>query len=190
MRSPVTAVLDACVLYPAPLRDLLMWLALSDLFRARWTSMIHDEWMRNLLANRPDLKHEDLARTRSLMDAHVRDCVVTGFEPLIASIALPDADDRHVVAAAVHSGAQRIITFNLTDFPDEQLQPLGLQAVHPDGFVLDLLNKDPDKVCQAVAMHRRTLKNPPKSGEAYLDTLLKQGLPQTVEGMLSFLPAI
>jgi len=69
-----------------------MWLALSDLFRARWTSMTHDEWMRNLLANRPDLKHEDLARTRSLMDAHVRDCVVTGFEPLIASIALPDAD--------------------------------------------------------------------------------------------------
>ena len=49
--SPFTAVFDACVLYPAPLRDFLMWLALSGRFRARWSDLIHDEWVRNLLKN-------------------------------------------------------------------------------------------------------------------------------------------
>ena len=73
MSSNFTVIYDACVLYPAPLRDLLMRLALTDLYRARWTDMIHDEWTRNVLKQRPDLKAEDLERTRSLMNTHVRD---------------------------------------------------------------------------------------------------------------------
>lgn len=117
MSSHFTVVYDACVLYPAPLRDLLMRLALTDLYRARWTDMIHDEWTRNLKRQRPDLKDEDLERTRSLMNASVRDCLVTGFQPLIPAIQLPDPDDRHVVAAAIHCGASLIVTFNLKDFP-------------------------------------------------------------------------
>ena len=71
-----TAVLDACVLYPAPLRDFLMHLALLDLFRARWTEEIHTEWIRNVLRQRPDLKQEQLQRTRELMNLHVRDALV------------------------------------------------------------------------------------------------------------------
>ena len=66
-----TALYDACVLYPAPLRDLLIRLAMTGLFRAKWTDAIHDEWTRNLLANRPDLKPEQLNRTRHLMNTHV-----------------------------------------------------------------------------------------------------------------------
>lgn len=58
---------NACVLYPAPLRDLLMRLALTDRFRARWTEDIHEEWIRNVLVNRPDLTREQLDRTRTLM---------------------------------------------------------------------------------------------------------------------------
>ena len=92
MSSNFTVIYDACVLYPAPLRDLLMRLALTDLYRARWTDMIHDEWTRNVLKQRPDLKAEDLQRTRSLMNSHVRDSLVTGFEHLIPSDELPDAD--------------------------------------------------------------------------------------------------
>lgn len=71
-----TALYDACVLYPAPLRDLLMELALTDLFRAKWSSMIHDEWILALLKNRKDLSADNLKRTRELMDASVRDCIV------------------------------------------------------------------------------------------------------------------
>lgn len=86
MSSQFTVVYDACVLYPAPLRDLLMHLALSDLYRARWSDLIHDEWTRNVLASRPDLTQDQLNRTRQLMNAHVRDSLVTGFEYLIPSI--------------------------------------------------------------------------------------------------------
>ena len=128
MSSNFTVIYDACVLYPAPLRDFLMRLALTDLYRARWTDMIHDEWTRNVLKQRPDLKAEDLERTRSLMNAHVRDSLVTGFEHLIPAVELPDADDRHVVAAAIHGGASLIVTFNLKDFPSERLKPYNLAA--------------------------------------------------------------
>ena len=75
--SNFVAVYDACVLYPAPLRDLLMHLAVSDLFRARWTTRIHEEWIRNLLAKRRKLTRAQLERTRDLMDASVPDCLVT-----------------------------------------------------------------------------------------------------------------
>lgn len=78
MMASFTAVYDACTLYPAPLRDLLMHLALTDLFRAKWTDQIHDEWIRSVLRDRPDLALEQLERTRSLMNAHVRDCLVSG----------------------------------------------------------------------------------------------------------------
>lgn len=180
MSSHFTVIYDACVLYPAPLRDLLMRLAMTDLYRARWTDMIHDEWTRNVLKQRPDLRPEDLERTRFLMNAHVRDSLVTGFEHLIPSVELPDHDDRHVVAAAIHSGASLIVTFNLKDFPPEQLNLYNLVAQHPDDFIFDLLDLQPAKVCSAAANHRRSLKNPPKTADEYLDTLLKQGLTQTV----------
>jgi predicted nucleic acid-binding protein len=130
-----TALYDACVLYPAPVRDLLMRLAMSDLFRARWTDQIHDEWIRHVLANRHDLKREQLERTRTLMNAHVRDCLVIGYEPLIDGPTLPDPEDRHVLAAAVRTGASVIVTFNLDDFPGEVLKPLGVEAQHPDEFI-------------------------------------------------------
>ena len=96
-----TAVYDACVLYPAQLRDFLMRLALTGLFRARWTDDIHAEWMTSLLDNRPDLTREQLERTRNLMDANVLDCKVEDYQLLIPSLNLPDPNDRHVLAAAL-----------------------------------------------------------------------------------------
>lgn len=78
-----------------------MRLAMTDPIRARWTDQIHDDWMRNVLANRPDLIAAQLERTRTLMNAHVRDCLVSGYESLIDGLVLPDPDDRHVQAAAI-----------------------------------------------------------------------------------------
>jgi len=190
MGSNFTVVYDACVLYPAPLRDLLMRLALTDLFRARWTDMIHDEWTRNLLVQRPELKAEDLARTRALMNAHVRDSLVTGFEHLIPMIELPDLDDRHVVAAAIHGGASLIVTYNLKDFPAARLSHYHLVAQHPDDFIADLLDLHAARVCEAAASQRCSLKNPSKSVDEYLDTLLKQKLTQTVAQLREWKAAI
>lgn len=103
------AVYDACVLYPAPLRDLLLRLALTDLFRARWTDRIHEEWIRSVLENRPDLKPEQLERTRQLMNQAVPDCLVTGYEGLIDQLELPDPDDRHILAAAIRPRTARYV---------------------------------------------------------------------------------
>lgn len=116
-----TVLFDACVLYSAPLRDFLMHLAMTDLFRAKWTDEIHDEWIRNLLKNRPDLTQERLQRTRDLMNSSVRDCLVSGYVDLIPSLTLPDQDDRHVLAAAICGGADVIVTYNLSDFPSTPL---------------------------------------------------------------------
>ena len=125
--SQYTAIFDACVLYPAPLRDLLMHLALTDLLRAKWTEAIHEEWIRSVLKNRPDLTRRQLERTRQLMNAHVRDCLVADYEDLIPVLTLPDPDDRHVLAAAIRSSADVIVTFNLADFPPEVLKKWGIE---------------------------------------------------------------
>ncbi len=153
-----------------------MQLAISDLFRARWTSDIHDEWMRNLLQNRPDLNRSDLERTRSLMDSNVRDCLVRGYEELIPSLNLPDPDDRHVLAAAICSGADVIVTFNLEDFPHANLDKYGIEAQHPDEFVMHLIDLAPGLVCAAVKRQRQNLKNPPVSVQQLIGTLERQGL--------------
>src|SRR5713101_6221354 len=135
-----TVVLDACVLYPAPLRDLLLWLAVAGLYRPRWTEAIHEEWMENLLRERPDLARDRLERTRDLMNQAVADCLVSGYESLIASLSLPDPDDRHVLAAAIQAGAESIVTYNLGDFPAAALATHGVQAQHPDEFIAHFLD--------------------------------------------------
>ena len=129
MSNQYTVVYDSCVLYSMPLRNVLMYLALTDLFRARWTNMIHDEWIQNLREKRPELDPERLERTRELMNRHIRGCLVEGFEELIPNISLPDPDDRHIVAAVIRCGAQSIVTINLKDFPDEALFQYDIRAI-------------------------------------------------------------
>lgn len=181
MSSNFTVIYDACVLYPAPLRDLLMRLALTDLFRARWTDDIHEEWIRNVLKNNANLRREQLERTRQLMNDHVRDCLVTGYESYIETIQLPDPNDRHVVAAAIRSGASLIVTFNLKDFPAGTLGALDIEAQHPDEFIAHQFDLNPACVLEAAAKQRRSLRNPPRSVDEYLETLLNQGLVETVK---------
>jgi hypothetical protein len=178
--SNFTALYDACVLYPASLRDLLMHAAVTDLFRARWTDAIHDEWIRNVLKDRPDLTATQLKRTRELMNAHVRDCLVTGYESLVPALTLPDPDDRHVLAAAICCGADVIVTFNRKHFPDEALKPFGIEAQHPDDFLSYQLDLAPNVMCTAAKRQRESLKKPPKTVEEYLESLERQGLAQTV----------
>lgn len=175
-----TALYDACVLYPAPLRDLLMELAGTGLFRARWTDEIHNEWIENLLANEPHRQRAKLERTRDLMNAAVLDCLVTGYESLIPALTLPDPDDRHILAAAITGRADVIVTYNLKHFPEAVLGGYGIEARHPDDFVSHLINHDAEAVYTAVKEQRARLKNPPKSPEDFLETLEKQSLAQTV----------
>lgn len=108
--SHVTALLDANVLYPAPIRDVLLQLAVEDLFRAKWTADIHREWIEALLRNEPHRDRAALERTRTLMDTAVGDALITGYEALIEMLVLPDPDDRHVLAAAIIGRCDVIVT--------------------------------------------------------------------------------
>ncbi|WP_247267696.1 MULTISPECIES: PIN domain-containing protein [Pseudomonas] len=184
--SPFTAVYDACVLYPAPLRDFLMWLALSGRFRARWTQQIHREWKRNLLKNRTDLTIEQLDRTSELMDRAIPDACVYDFEDLITGLSLPDTNDRHVLAAAIRCGAGVIVTFNLKDFPDTCLAPYGVEAQHPDEFVENLFHLDQAVVIAAAQRQRQQLKLPPIAVEPFLDLLQRQGLVESVRALSAY----
>jgi len=184
--SNFTAVYDACVLYPAPLRDLLMWLGLSGRFRARWNPQIHEEWKRSVLRDRPDLTAEQLNRTSDLMDRAIPDARVTGHEAIAENLRLPDPGDRHVLAAAIRCGASVIVTFNEKDFPAEALEPFGIEAQHPDLFIDNLFDLDPAAVIAAAQRQRSQLKNPPMAVDAYLDVLLRQGLAQTTQALSGY----
>jgi predicted nucleic acid-binding protein len=187
MERPVTAVYDANILYPAPLRDLFIRLAQAGLVAARWTEAIHDEWVRNVLKDKPQLSPERLSRTRSLMNEAVRDCLVTGYEDLIAGLSLPDPDDRHVLAAAIRARAEVIVTYNLSDFPPDTLARFGIEAQHPDDFLLYLLDVARDPVHAAIKRQRESLRNPPKTAEEFLATLEAHGLTQSVAQLREFL---
>lgn len=159
---------------------------MSDLYRAKWSDAVQEEWIKSVLDNRPDLTRAQLERTRELMNSHVLDALVTDFEQLIDILALPDPNDRHVLAAAIKGRADLIVTINLKDFPADMLERWGIEAQHPDEFLMHQFHLSQPTFLQAVRTVRLRLKNPPKSVEDYLDTLRTQGLLATVSAIEPF----
>lgn len=160
-----------------------MYLAVGDLFRAKWTASIHEEWMRSVRIDRPDMTQSQVERIRDLMNAHVRDCLVSGYEWRIPELYLPDPDDRHVLAAAIHANAEVIVTFNLADFPAAILSGYEVEAQHPDQFIMRLFESSPELVCEAAKRQRKSLKNPPLTVDEYLASLERQGISNTVAAL-------
>jgi hypothetical protein len=120
------------------------------------------------------------------MNQAVEDCLVEGYEHLIESIELPDPDDRHVVAAAIHTRADAIVTFNMKDFPPASLKQYRLEAIHPDDFILNQFDLNQADVLIAVRDCRVRLTNPQIDQARYLEILLKQSLPKTVDEISPF----
>ncbi|MCW0220352.1 MAG: PIN domain-containing protein [Prosthecobacter sp.] len=176
MTSAPVVVLDACVLYPAPLRDLFMRLAVYGMIQAKWSEKIHEEWMTAVLRERQDLTREKLQRTRELMDKHAQDSLVSGYEKHMEALTLPDVDDRHVLATAIECEAAAIVTWNLADFPASVVGGHDIEVWTPDELLLRLLEVNQDLVIQIMREHRASLKSPPRSADEYLDTLEQQRL--------------
>lgn len=174
------ALLDANVLYPPGLRDLLMWLAVVLAYEPRWTEEIHSEWMRNVLKDRPEVTPAQLERTRRLMDQVNSRCLVSGYEAHIPTLTLPDENDRHVLAAAIEAGAEIIVTFNLRHFPKKTLTPLGIRAVPPDEFLETLFTRNTARFLRGLRRHRASLHNTSKTVEEYLSALTAQGFTKIV----------
>ena len=177
---------DANVFYPAPLRDLLIQLATSGIFKAWWTEQIHDEWIRNLLINRPEIPADKLRHVAELMNRAVPDCLVTDYESLIPYLVLPDPDDRHVLAAAIKSHTQVIVTNNLKDFPAQSLNPFDIRVQSPDAFLLHQFDLHRGAVIASLGHCRSRLKNPARTVEEYLETLESLGLNRFVAAVQEF----
>jgi hypothetical protein len=123
------------------------------------------------------------------MTAAVADCLVENHDSLVAGLDLPDADDRHVLAAAIRCGAQVIVTANLTDFPAAKLAPFDIEAQHPDEFILHLIDLAPGVVVGALQEQAAALKKPPRSVGELLDILESLGLVQSVAALLGLVAA-
>jgi hypothetical protein len=179
MISTFTVFFDANVFYGARLRSLVLFLAQTKLFRARWSDAVHEEWIENLLRKRPDLRRENLLKTRQLMDQAVPDCLVSGYEPLVAGLNLPDPGDRHVLAAAILTRAHAIVTFNGADFPADYLSGFRLSSKHPDDFLPDTLSLEPAIFAEAVLKDFEHYQRPALSFESYISALAAAGVPKT-----------
>jgi hypothetical protein len=187
IKTGKVVILDANVLYPASLRSFLLYLAYNKIFQPKWTSQINDEWQRSLSCKLPDLTVEKLQRTTDAMNKAFPDALVTDFESIIDSLALPDTRDRHVLAAAIKAGGDYIITHNTKDFPQNVLAVYNLEAITPDKWVMRLLDQDSEGVIESFHMQVRSLRNPPKTIEEVLESFAKCGMKQTSAKLRSLL---
>ena len=163
-----------------------MSLATRDLFQPLWSDEVHREWMTRLLENHPDLSLKSIERARRLMEAYAEDAIVSGYEDLIETLVLPDPRDRHVVAAAIHCGADTIVTLNLKDFPNETLASYKLVARHPDSLLAEFIDVNPALTAEALAADRASMRHRPMSADEYLLALERNGLKQSASKLRDF----
>lgn len=179
MRAAPAAVLDANVLFPFQLRNLLLHLAVDGLFEPLWSEEIVDECVRNLRTNAA-LTEEQCAHLVGQMRVAFPEAWGAGYEGAADALPLPDEGDRHVIALAVHHETELIVTRNAKHFPPELLRPLRIRPVDPDEFVVRLWRRDGPAVLAAAERHRLSLRRHPLGARQYLDSLRGHaGLPRT-----------
>jgi hypothetical protein len=169
---PFAVVLDACVLYPLPLRDTLLRCAEQNLYEVRWSRRILDELARNLVEDcRASPGHAAkliAAIQRSFEDAEIPVSAIATLEPRMTN----ESADRHVLAAAVASDdAAMIVTLNLRHFPAAACEPFGIDVAHPDVFLCDVHERAPTAVHAVLDQQAADLTRPPMTVEDVLDRL-------------------
>lgn len=178
-----TAFLDACVLVPIAPCDTLLRMASRGAFRPLWSERVTDEALRALHRMHPAIDQSRFRNRFHQMNESFDDASVTGWEPLVDGITLPDPDDRHVVAAALRGRADAIITDNVRDFPASILEPLGLEAITLDNFLLDQLDLNATASCKIIEQQAENMANPPVSVPELLTHLSRSGAPRFAKAL-------
>ncbi|MEQ4722339.1 PIN domain-containing protein [Nonomuraea sp. B19D2] len=173
-----SVVLDTCVLYPAYLRDTLLRLAEATLFRPLWSEDILEELGRNL--TEAGIPAEVVRRLLTEMQAAFEGADVVGYQSFLPDMTC-DPKDRHVLAAAVSSRADALVTFNVKDFPAASRAPYDIELLSPDGFLLGLLDAEPRLVMHTLAEQAACYKREPRSIWGLLTALERAGVPGFAE---------
>ena len=176
--SQCTALLDANVLYPALIRDVLLSFAHADLYSAKWSLDIKREWTLALIENKPN-KRELILAAADIMDEAIPDCMVIGYEHLIEGLQLPDKNDRHVLAAAITGRADVIVSLNTKDFPKALLSPFQIDIQTPDEFILNQLILRYTTAWVAIKSMRERWERPQYTAQATLELFERRGLIKT-----------
>lgn len=177
---------DTCALYGEMVNDVILRLAEERFFAPYWSEGVLGELRQNL-ALRIGERRAD-RRIRAMTGAFP-DATVVGYESLIAAMTC-DPKDRHVLAAADHSPAQTLVTFNLKDFPKESTNPLHMEVKHPDEFLLDVLDLDPGRVGRICYAALLSYKEYPQTPEDYALLLRQSGLPRFAARIYPILDAL
>lgn len=177
--SGFPVVLDACVLLPMATCDLLLRIADAKEYRPLWSQEILNEVERNLQVSFNRTERQARKRVEN-MRKHFPDAEVLGYESLVPQM-LNHPKDRHVLAAAVRANANLIVTFNLKDFPQDALDPYDVEAVHPDNFLCDQFDLNPQKIKGIAQEVVEDMKNPQITHIDYLQGLRKVGLSDFAE---------
>lgn len=164
-------VLDTSALFPAALRDVLLRAAERELYRPLWSEEILEELRRNLMKDLGK-RQEQVLHLTDTMVAAFPEATVDGYQPLSVHMG-NHPKDRHVLAVAVKEGANTIVTANAKHFPGRVLKPYGIQALSPDDFLLNLLNRDGDHILQILAEQASQLSRPSRSAQEVLAKIAK-----------------
>lgn len=170
-----TVILDASVLYPFLIRDVLLCLAEAGLYRPRWSLEIMNEWSSRLIEAKPE-KKDRILRTADLMTGAFPEALVGGYQDLVSSLNLPDPNDRHVLAAAIKTGASVIVTENMKDFPAMALAQYDIEARTADEFAVEIFQLYGTDAVTAMRTMRRQYENPSKSPDDLIIALIGSGL--------------
>ena len=182
-----TAFVDACSLVSPLRRNLLLSLAEGEFFRLRWSARVLEvehAITRSYAKKEVEDGAERAAKARRAMERAFEEAVVSGYEDLQPGLGeLPDANDAHVIAAAVKTRASVIVTENLRDFPERILKPLDLEAKTADEFIADTVDLDIGWAIPIIRRMRERLKRPEKTAEALLLAMEASGLTHTVDSL-------
>jgi predicted nucleic acid-binding protein len=184
-----TATLDANVLYPFQVRDVLLTLADAGLFRPIWSAEIMREWSEHLSDARPE-KSAAVARTVEMMNDAFPEASASGYEAIIDSLELPDPNDRHVLAVAIRTASTVIVTENLKDFPDHVVAPYDIEVKTADEFILASIQLYPTEAVAALRFMREGYTRPAMNGEEMLVALIAAGLVATAGELKPYLTSL
>ncbi len=184
-----TAVLDACVLFSRLQRDVLLSLAHADLYTARWTQEIENEWTSSLVKRYPNAADKIPVVVDQMREA-IPDCLIVDYELFIPSLQLPDENDRHVLAAAIRGNADAIVSLNTKDFPADVLSKFDIEIQTPDQFVLNQIMLHPPRALTAIKKMRDRWERPSMSASDMVDLFEKRQLPQTAAHLRDVLDLI